>query len=114
MRSAQRGKATLAAEVTNVSASGFWILLDGREMFLSFARFPWFRRAAIGDIVNVSRPSARHLYWPLLDIDLAVGSIRHPERYPLVSKVLPDHGRRRSGGARRAERPPRRTLAARR
>jgi hypothetical protein len=26
------------------------------------------------------------LYWPKLDIDLAVESIEHPERYPLVSR----------------------------
>jgi hypothetical protein len=28
-----------------------------------------------------------HLYWPDLDIDLAVESIRHPEKFPLVSRV---------------------------
>jgi hypothetical protein len=27
-----------------------------------------------------------HLYWPDLDIDLAVESIRHPEQFPLVSR----------------------------
>ena len=27
------------------------------------------------------------LYWPDLDVDLAVESIEHPERFPLVSKV---------------------------
>jgi hypothetical protein len=31
-------------------------------------------------------PSAHHLYWPQLDIDLAVESIIHPERYPLMSR----------------------------
>jgi hypothetical protein len=29
------------------------------------------------------------LYWPDLDIDLAVDSIEHPEQYPLVSQVKP-------------------------
>jgi hypothetical protein len=28
-------------------------------------------------------------YWPELDVDLAVESIRHPEKFPLVSKVRP-------------------------
>src|SRR3546814_7518272 len=32
-------------------------------------------------------PSPQHLYWPDLDIDLAVDSIRHPERFPLVSRI---------------------------
>jgi hypothetical protein len=30
------------------------------------------------------------LYWPDLDIDLALDSIQHPERYPLVSKAQPN------------------------
>jgi hypothetical protein len=29
-----------------------------------------------------------HLYWPDLDVDLAVESIRNPERFPLVSRVI--------------------------
>jgi hypothetical protein len=28
----------------------------------------------------------RHLHWPDLDIDLAVESIEHPERFPLIAK----------------------------
>ena len=35
------------------------------------------------------RPTADHLYWPELDIDLSVGSIRNPEKFPLLSKSLP-------------------------
>jgi hypothetical protein len=30
------GAATSAAEVTNISKHGFWLLLDGRELFLPF------------------------------------------------------------------------------
>ena len=80
------GLSTLAAEVTNISAHGFWILLDERELFLSFEEFPWFRDAAVDAIVHLERPRPQHLYWPLLDIDLSVGSIEHPERYPLRAK----------------------------
>jgi hypothetical protein len=45
--------------------------------------FPWFREATIREITNVQLPSPHHLYWPDLDIDLAVESIEHPEKYPL-------------------------------
>jgi len=75
--------------VTNVSAHGFWIFVGEREHFVAFAEFPWFRDAAIGAITNVQLPSPRHLYWPDLDIDLAVESLEHPEKYPLVSKAQP-------------------------
>lgn len=87
MKSAALGNNTSAPEVTNVSRHGFWLLLDGEELFLSFDPFPWFRDASIGKVVHVELASAEYLYWPELDIDLAVESIRHPERYPLVSRA---------------------------
>jgi hypothetical protein len=73
--------------VTNVSRQGFWLLLEDRELFVPFAAFPWFREASIGQILEVEWPGAGHLYWPQLDIDLAVESLEHPERYPLVSRA---------------------------
>jgi hypothetical protein len=95
MRSARRGESTSAVEVTNISGKGFWLLLDDRELFLAFAEFPWFRSATIAQIIHVRRPSDRHLYWPDLDVDLAVESLEHPERFPLVSRERPDAARRR-------------------
>lgn len=87
MRSAQRGKHILHVEVTNVSKHGFWLLIGEHEAFVPFEQFPWFREAPIGKLLNVSIPHPHHLYWPDLDIDLAVESIEHPERFPLVSKA---------------------------
>ena len=87
MRSAPRGKRTSVVEVTNVSPHGLWLLLGDRELFLPFDKFPWFREAPIAKLVRVELPSPHHLYWPGLDVDLAVESIEHPERFPLVSKA---------------------------
>jgi len=89
MRSARLGKSTSAVEVTNISRHGFWLLLDGRELFVSFRDFPWFKEVPVGDLLNVVLPHAHHLYWPDLDVDLAVESIEHPDRFPLLSKVRP-------------------------
>lgn len=75
-------------EVTNVSPHGFWLLLDAEELFIAFEHFPWFRESTIAQLTHVERPSRHHLYWPELDVDLAVESIRHPEAFPLVSKPL--------------------------
>jgi len=47
---------------------------------------PWFKRAPVEAILRLERPRAGHLYWPDLDIDLSVDSIKHPERYPLKAK----------------------------
>jgi hypothetical protein len=80
------GKDISQAEVTNISGHGCWLLLDAREIFLSFEHFPWFLRATIAQIANVQWPTPDHLYWPDLDIDLSVESIEHPDRFPLVSR----------------------------
>lgn len=81
------GPATSEAEVTNISQHGFWLLLDGRELFLPFEDFPWFRRASVEAILRLERPAPGHLHWPALDVDLSVESIEHPERYPLKAKL---------------------------
>jgi hypothetical protein len=86
MKSATLGLNTSLVEVTNISRHGFWLLLEDEELFLPFYDFPWFQDAAVGKILNVELPSSNHLYWPELDVDLAVESIRHPEKFPLVSK----------------------------
>jgi hypothetical protein len=81
MTSVAPGQNISPTEVTKVS---------NRELFVPFEHFPWFRDASIGAITNVELPSAHHLYWPDLDVDLAVESIEHPEKYPLVSRVRLD------------------------
>jgi hypothetical protein len=58
---------------------------------LAFEDFPWFRDAPVSGVLKVERPQPHHLYWPDLDIDLSVESILHPERFPLVSAVLPNN-----------------------
>ena len=80
------GTVISAAEVTNISKHGFWMLIDGRELFLPFEEFPWFKQATVDAILRLERPTPGHLSWPELDVDLAVDSIEHPERYPLTSK----------------------------
>ncbi len=87
MTSAAPGISTSPVEVTNISKHGFWLLLEDEEQFLPFSKFPWFQNVPVGKILNVELPNAGHLYWPELDVDLAVESVRHPEKFPLVSRV---------------------------
>jgi len=87
MISAQLGTDISEVEVTNVSKHGFWLLIRDQEVFVPFEQFPWFKEAAIGELLHVELPSPQHLYWPDLDIDLAVESLSHPERFPLVSGI---------------------------
>jgi len=86
MSSSQLGTHTSETEVTHVSTHGIWLLSGGREMFLSYEDFPWFKDAPIGKVVAVEEVSSGHFHWPDLDIDLGIESIENPGKYPLKSK----------------------------
>ena len=89
MNSATLGASTSGLEVTNISKHGFW-LFEGtsqEEFFLSFQEFPWFAEASIAQITDVRREGTSTLHWPVLDVDLDFERIRHPERFPLRSKI---------------------------
>ncbi len=81
------GIITSAVEVTNISRHGFWVLLEDEELLLSYEQFPWFKHATVEQIINVERPTPDHLYWPSLDVDLSVSSIRRPQDFPLMSRA---------------------------
>ena len=85
MKSATLGISTSPVEITNISKHGVWLLLENEELFLPYSEFPWFRDATVGKILHVELPSSNHLYWPELDVDLAVESVRRPEQFPLIS-----------------------------
>ncbi len=86
MSSSPLGIHTSGTEVTNVSTHGFWLLSGGKELFLSYKDFPWFKDASIGNVIAVEEVSPGHFYWPELDVDLGIQSIENPEKYPLTSK----------------------------
>lgn len=86
-RSVMPGRATSVAEVTHVSRHGFWLLLGDEELPVPFAEFPWFRQATIEQLTHVEWPTPDHLYWPQLDVDLAVRSLRDPAAFPVVARV---------------------------
>ena len=75
--------------MTNVSNHGFWLLLGTEELFVPFSEFPWFKDALIAKLTNVERPQPHHLYWPDLNVELAVELIRHPDQFPPVARARP-------------------------
>jgi len=86
MKSASTGISTSQVEVLNVSPHGFWLLAAGREHFLSYEDFPWFRTATLDQLFHVECLHGDHLYWPELDVDLDLERIVHPEKFPLIAK----------------------------
>jgi len=72
-------------EVRKISKHGISLLVKKKEYFLSFEEFPWFKEASVSAIQNVELLNDHHLYWPDLDIDLAVDSIEDSAGFPLVA-----------------------------
>ena len=102
MKSGAPGPSISPVEVTNVSPHGFWLFIGQRELFVPFRDFPWFKDASIAAITRVELPSPHHVYWPDLDVDLAVESIEHPEKYPLVSQARTNQASQPTSRARSA------------
>jgi hypothetical protein len=69
-----------------------WILSQGKELFLSYEQFPWFKDKTINNITNIESYGQGILHWPDLDVDLSLEIIEHPERFPLQSKIPNNQG----------------------
>ena len=82
MKSKTLGKSTSHTEVLNIDAHGLWLYAQGKEYFLPYAEFPWFKNATVADILNVELQHGFHLYWPTLDVDLH--SLQDTSETPLV------------------------------
>ena len=50
-------------------------------MLLSYEDFPWFKDDSVRQFLNVQGPALGHFYWPDLDVDLGVETIRRPDRF---------------------------------
>jgi len=86
MKSAKRGTGTSGIELARVSQHGLSLLVDGRERYLPFTAFPWFRNTTVAQLSHIERPAPNHLHWPDLDIDLSLESIDYPGDFPLTSR----------------------------
>ncbi|MGI8594246.1 MAG: DUF2442 domain-containing protein [Solirubrobacteraceae bacterium] len=107
------GAVTSEVEVSNISQHGFWLLLDGRELFLPFEEFPWFKRAPIEAILVSAKYMCNLRARPLAPVDrpLSEPLRRAPT---LLAHVLQDALRRDLGLPRhRADRRPRPCLRRR-
>jgi len=86
MRSSKRGKAT-SISVENITPFGIWLFVKGKEYFLRYEDYPYFKNQTLSSIQNVQLLHGYHLYWPELDVDLEVDNFEHLEKYPLRSTM---------------------------
>ena len=99
MKSSKHGKA-ISVSVENITPFGIWLFVQGREYFLSYQDYPYFKAQVLSSIQNVQLLHGYHLYWPDLDVDLEIDNLEHPEKYPLHSAVTSPKAstsRRRAG-----------------
>lgn len=74
------------AEVTHISRSGLILWVKGKEYYLPYEKYPWFKRAAVDDVFNVKLLSHERIRWEALDVDLSISILTNPDKYPLISK----------------------------
>jgi hypothetical protein len=84
MKSDAVGKVTLEAEVTQIDKQGIWILIDDKEYFLTYERFPRFRQATVDQIHNFRILNGDELKWPDLQLNLSIESLAQPTHVPTL------------------------------
>ena len=84
MKSSAVGKNNSPVEVQEISRHGVWIYVKGKEYFLPYKDYPWFKEAKISEVCNVQLLYGMYLHWPDLDVDLELEALQHPEKYPSI------------------------------
>jgi len=69
---------------------GINVFVCGKEYYLPFKGYPWFRTASVVDVLDVSMFGEDAIRWNALDVDLEIECLEHPERYPIIMKRYPD------------------------
>ena len=65
-------------EITSIDRRGFWLRWREEELYVPFALFPWFEHATVAQLCRIDHLGGECLYWPGLDLELALDRIRHP------------------------------------
>lgn len=63
-----------------------WLNAYGKEYFLDFDSYPWFKEKEAHQVQAVEA-RGKNIRWPALDIDLSIDSLENPHHYPLKSKA---------------------------
>jgi len=75
-----------SVKVHAIVANGITIEVLGSTYFLPYNSNPWFKNAKVSDVFNVEMLGNMGIRWENLDVDLAIDSLKYPERYPLIAK----------------------------
>ncbi|MBV6494795.1 MAG: hypothetical protein LDLANPLL_02832 [Turneriella sp.] len=70
-------------EVTNIERLGFWLLVDDKEYFITFADYPVFKRATVEQLHEIKRIAPSQFHWPTLDADIELEALDNPSQFTL-------------------------------
>ena len=65
-------------KVTHISKHVMWLALGKEELLIAFERFTQFKQATVAQLSDIQQPHLGQLYWPQLDVDVSVESLRKP------------------------------------
>ena len=85
-RNSTNGGTNTSVKVHAIVSNGILIEVKGNTYFLPYQSNPWFEHATVSDIFNVEMFGNEGIRWNALDVDLAIDSLIHPEKYPLIAK----------------------------
>ena len=74
-----------SVKVHAIVANGITVEVRGNTYFLPYSTNPWFENAKVTDVFNVEPVGKNGIRWDALDVDLAIESLMHPEKYPLIA-----------------------------
>ncbi len=70
--------------VTNITAIGFWLLIQDKEYFVPFAEYPCFKTATVTEIQRFTMLSPTQVHWFGLDCDIELEALEKPQNFPLL------------------------------
>ena len=73
-------------EVTYISRNGLVLLVGDKEYYLSYEKFPWFKKATVGNVFDVRLLGKNRIRWEALDVYLNLSIITNPDAYPLMAE----------------------------
>jgi hypothetical protein len=84
--SLKKNGADTFVKVLAIMPGGVMIEIREGEFFLPYQRNPWFKNAPVSEVFNVKMDGEDSIRWDMLDVELEVESLIHPEKYPLIMK----------------------------
>ncbi len=72
-----------------VSINSECIVLETNEGIfdLDHEGYPWFIKAKVSDVLNVTRVNPFAIMWEQLDVSLEIDSLLYPEKYPYITHL---------------------------